>query len=226
MRHTPTGPELYRQVLAENGHVYDPEVIEAALVPARELYVDATRSGRDFEASMAQAQQFWHEYNAVVLNTLGLEAAGLVRLSEAISLRAWSPECWEPFEDSLPALEALRGLGVRMAVISNFVDTLEAVCARHQLTQYFDVILPSVVAGTMKPDPRIFHLTLRRLGVAPEEAWHVGDNYWADILGARAAGLTAVLVDRERAVPHPDGPVLHSLDELPGLLAEAEAEAA
>lgn len=226
LQHAPTGPDLYLRILAEQGHAVTADELELAVRPARDFYIQATREGRPFESSMDLAIEFWEEYNGIVLDRLGIPMEVHGRLGEKIYTEAWSPAAWRLFPEVVATLDHLQREGYRMAVISNFVDTLDAVCARHQLTGYFDVILPSVVAGTMKPDPEIFHLALRRLGVAAEDAWHIGDNYWADILGARAAGMTAVLVDREGAVPHPDGPVVHSLDELPGLLAEAEAEAA
>ena len=175
---------------------------------------------------MELATEFWEEYNSLVLEGLRVPVDIHSTLGERIYTEAWSPEAWRPFPDVLPTLDQLTRLGIRMAVVSNFVDTLAAVCDHNNLTQYFDVVLPSVDAGAMKPDPRIFEIALRRLGVAADDAWHVGDNYWTDILGARAVGMTGVLVDRERAVPRPDGPVLHSLDQLLDLLAEAEEEAA
>lgn len=222
----PTGPDLYRRVLAENGHTVTREELDAAVLPARDFYIRATREGRPFESSMELATQFWEEYNTLVLEGLRMPVDIHASLGERIYTEAWSPKAWRPFADVLPTLDQLRRQGIRMAVVSNFVDTLAAVCDHNGLTQYFDVILPSVEAGAMKPDPRIFEIALRRLGVAAEDAWHVGDNYWTDILGARAVGITGVLVDRERSVPHPDGPVLHTFDQLLSLLSEAEAEAA
>ena len=226
MRHSPTGPELYRQVLAENGHVFESSALEAGHVSARQHYVEATRTGRDFEASMEAAREFWLEYTSLVLDGLGLEAGALTELAEAVNARAWSADCWEPFADSIGALRALRGLGVRMAVISNFVDTLPSLCTRAGFDDYFDVILASVDAGAMKPDSRIFETALRRLGVSAGEAWHVGDNYWADVLGARAVGMTPVLIDREGHVPRADCLKITSLDELVELVRGLEEEEA
>ncbi|MDQ6748230.1 MAG: HAD-IA family hydrolase [Candidatus Dormibacteraeota bacterium] len=227
LRHAPTGPELYRRVLSSLGHEVALELIEQAHAPARELYVRATREGRDFEASMDLAHEFWTEYNLLVLGGLGLAEARLEELGEAVYTRAWSPEAWQPFPDALPALQELRRLGIRMAIVSNFVDTLPALCDRHGLTEYFDVIVASVDAGAMKPDPRIWDVALRRLGVDAADAWHIGDNYWADVLGARAAGLCPVFLDRDGAVPRADCARVCNLDELVEMVRAVEgAEAA
>jgi putative hydrolase of the HAD superfamily len=228
LRHAPTGPELYRRVLASQGHEFELEAIEEAHLPARELYIRATREGRDFESSMALAREFWTEYNVLVLSGLGMEAERLAEVGEAVYTAAWSADAWQPFPDTLPALKRLKETGIPMAIVSNFVDTLPAICRHSGVDDFFDVIVASVEAGAMKPDPRIWTVALRRLGVDPEDAWHVGDNYWADVLGARAAGLTPVLIDRDGHVPNPDCQRIAGLDELADLvrrLEESEAAA-
>ena len=214
LMHRPTGPDLYRRVLAECGITASLEDVSRALVPARDHYVRCTREGRDFEASMADAVTFWTEYNGIILGHLGVDGARHAEVSERIYTTAWQPQNWEIFPEVIDTLEALRAEGIRMVVISNFVDTLRAVCELHGIDGYFEDIIASVQAGAMKPDHRIFDLALRRLGVDAADAWHVGDNYWADVLGSRAVGMTPVLVDRERAVPRPDCATIHSLDEV------------
>jgi putative hydrolase of the HAD superfamily len=69
--------------------------------------------------------------------------------------------------------------------------TLEA----HGLAALVDFVIDSSEVGVEKPDPRIFALGLARGGVAASEAAYVGDLYSVDVLGARAAGLAAVLID-------------------------------
>ena len=226
LRHAPTGPELYRQALASLGHDHELAAIEAAHVPARELYVRATREGRDFESSMELAREFWGEYNNLVLSGLGLTPEQLVEVGEAVYTTAWRAESWQAFPDTLPALVALRDMGVRMAIVSNFVDTLPSLCDRSGITEFFDVVVASVEAGAMKPDPRIWTVALRRLGVSPDDAWHIGDNYWADVMGARAAGLTPVLIDRDRQVPNPDCARVEGLEELVAMVRRLEEEEA
>jgi putative hydrolase of the HAD superfamily len=56
----------------------------------------------------------------------------------------------------------------------------------------------------IKPDPRIFAIALDQLGCVPDEAMMVGDNWSADIVGAQAAGLRAVWINRYgRTSPDP-----------------------
>ncbi len=58
--------------------------------------------------------------------------------------------------------------------------------------------MASTVTGSQKPDVSIFREALRRTGSDPASSVHMGDNYIADVLGARAAGIDGVLVDRSR----------------------------
>src|SRR5258708_1736187 len=222
LMHRPTGTALYRRVLAECGIEAGSEAVSAALVPARDHYVRCAREGRDFEASMVDAIAFWTEYNSIILTHLEVDNERHAEVSERLYTTAWQPENWEIFPEVIDTLEYLRTEGIRMVVVSNFVDTLRAVCELHQVAPYFEDIIASVDAGAMKPDSRIFTLALRRLGVDAADAWHVGDNYWADVLGSPAVGITPVLADRERAVPRPDCATVHSLDQLVELVQQAE----
>jgi FMN phosphatase YigB (HAD superfamily) len=78
--------------------------------------------------------------------------------------------------------------------VSNSDGRVEEALQAAGLRSFFDVVVDSALIGVEKPDPRIFQAALQRLGVAPEEALYVGDLYSVDILGARAAGMEAVLL--------------------------------
>lgn len=103
---------------------------------------------------------------------------------------------WESVPpDALPSLERLRQAGLRLVVVSNANGTLRAHMERLGLARHFDHILDSHEEGVEKPDPRIFRIALERSGARPEATLHVGDLYHVDVVGARAAGLRAALLD-------------------------------
>jgi len=81
-----------------------------------------------------------------------------------------------------------------------------------------DVVVSSAEVGLRKPDPRIFELALARVGVAADEAVHVGDHLYADILGAEAVGMYPVLIDRHNGERPERCNFIRSLDELDSLL--------
>jgi putative hydrolase of the HAD superfamily len=102
------------------------------------------------------------------------------------------------------ALDRLRAAGLRLGVVSNSDGRVEEALAAAGIRDRFDVILDSALVGVEKPDPAIFRAALTTLGVAPEEALHVGDLYDVDVVGARAAGIEAILLVPAAAAPGPE----------------------
>ena len=126
-----------------------------------------------------------------------------------------------------PALELLAGRGVALAVVSNIMrtpgDVLKLVLDRAGVLAPFKVLTFSDECGIRKPDPEIFRLTLRQLGVSPEDAVHVGDDPILDVEGARDAGMRAVQLSttgRATGAVKPDA-VVTGLVDLPALFARA-----
>ena len=97
------------------------------------------------------------------------------------------------------ALVRLRGAGLRLVVVSNSDGTVEEGLTALGLRQHVDHVVDSAVVGVEKPDPAIFRHALALAGSAPGRTVHVGDLYAVDVVGARRAGLHAVLLD-----PHDD----------------------
>ncbi len=92
------------------------------------------------------------------------------------------------------ALARLRAAGLRLGVVSNSDGRVEMALEAAGLRHYFDVVVDSALAGVEKPDPAIFLAALEALGVQADEALYVGDLYEVDVLGARSAGMEAVLL--------------------------------
>jgi putative hydrolase of the HAD superfamily len=117
-------------------------------------------------------------------------------------------------ERSGESLARLRAAGLRLGVVSNSDGRVEQALQAAGLREYFDVVLDSALVGVEKPDPRIFRAALDALGVAPEEALYVGDLYEVDVLGARAAGMPAVLLAQPEAGSPPGCRTVASLEDL------------
>jgi len=86
--------------------------------------------------------------------------------------------------------------GVRLGIITTTSFTsnsLWKILDRLSISKYFKVIVSSCEVGIAKPNPEIFNLTLKLLGVDKSETIHVGDNYDDDIVGAKNVGITPVL---------------------------------
>lgn len=112
---------------------------------------------------------------------------------------------WEVFADSLPLVDAARAAGVPVAIVSNWDARLPELVASLGLDTRVDAVIASFQVGAEKPDGRIFTAALARFGSPPpERVLHVGDSLSEDFVGARAAGLLALHLDRARR--HPDSP--------------------
>lgn len=110
-------------------------------------------------------------------------------------------------------LRRLRARGLGTGVVSNSNGSVRGILEELGLAGHLDFILDSTVVGVEKPDPRIFRLALEAARVAPAEAVYVGDLYSVDVLGARGAGLGAILLDPGGVWGEVDCPVARSLGE-------------
>lgn len=101
------------------------------------------------------------------------------------------------YPDAAPALGSLRRRGLRLVSVSNWDISLSEVLDRCGLLEALDGVVSSAAAGARKPDPAIFAPALEIAGCAPTEALHVGDTPAEDVVAARAAGVPALLLDRD-----------------------------
>ena len=103
----------------------------------------------------------------------------------------------EPFPDVQPALKALKGMGKRLAVISNGTrDQQTQKLQRLGLIDLFDCQVYSEDIGVNKPHPSVFRKCLELLDIEPEKAMMVGDLCYIDISGARRVGMATCWVKR------------------------------
>jgi putative hydrolase of the HAD superfamily len=183
------------------------ERAEAAFRAEIAYYVEHHVEGRD-EQSLLDLRD---RCARVVWEALGDEAPllGLRRVREAMldSIR------FSAFPDAAPALRELRARGLRLVVASNWDCSLPEVLERTGLLELVDGVVASAVVGADKPAAAVFDAALAMAGCDASEALHVGDSPSKDVAGARAAGLRAVLIDREGGKGD-----ISSLAELPRIL--------
>jgi putative hydrolase of the HAD superfamily len=159
------------------------ERLEEALRAEMAYYRDHAHEGRD-EASLADLRE---RCAGIVSEKLGIEVTA-DELVEAIRFDA--------YPDAVPALRELRERGLRLVAVSNWDCSLPAVLERCGLGELLDGAVSSAVAGARKPDPSIFEPALELARCGPEQAVHVGDTAEEDVVGARAAGIRPLLIDR------------------------------
>jgi putative hydrolase of the HAD superfamily len=178
--------------LRRRGHLVDAATVEEAEIGARVRLDPHLTPGASTESAGTHDR-----YLRYLLEPLGItdeeEIADLARWRRAYNqpLGLWT----EPETGASDALRAVKAAGLVAGVISNSNGMIRSILTDAGLVGHLDVVIDSGVVGVEKPDPRIFALALGEAGVAAEEALYVGDLYSVDVLGARRAGLEAILLD-------------------------------
>ncbi len=209
----PSVAEVCRQVLGAAGHTHDLAAIDDIMPLVDEYYEDRYRADDTFWTSEEEVSDVW-----VGMYSLLCRRLGITEDAESIARRVYDEfghaARWRAFDDVVPALERLRDRGVRSGIVSNWDRRLPGLISGLGLDRLLDTVVCSAEVGLHKPDPRIFELACSRLDVEPAQAAHVGDHYYADVIGARIAGLTTVLLDRRGRCPAAGVRAIASLDEL------------
>lgn len=115
-------------------------------------------------------------------------------------------------------LERLKSLGYKLALLTNRSEPCDEELRELGLYQYFDAVVTAGEVNSWKPDAGIFHFALQRLGSQAEKSMYVGDNYFADVVGSRRAGLQPVLLDPDRIFIEANCVVIDTIGRLPGVL--------
>jgi putative hydrolase of the HAD superfamily len=137
------------------------------------------------------------------------------QIQRQMSVQEW--EDWVPPE--VPTtLQALRERGFHLGVVSNRTDPFHEQLSILGLKDYFSCSLAAGQVNSWKPEVVIFQHALELLGTQPAHTLYIGDNYYADVLGARAAGLEPVLIDPDEIFPEADCAVIHCISEILPLL--------
>jgi putative hydrolase of the HAD superfamily len=151
---------------------------------------------------LTSADAWWapvQELMAAAYRTAGYDGTRAATLAAHARTTFCDPtRSWRLFDDTLPALHMLRHEGWRHVILSNHVPELPAIVEYLRLGSLVDAIVNSAETGYEKPHLEAFAIA-RRVAGDPEILWMVGDNPVADVAGAEAAGIPAVLVRRDGA---------------------------
>ena len=159
---------------------------------------------------------FWRHYARRQLVALGASNAQAEELAPEVTeymRQAYQPKSIVP-DDVFGLLPGLKETGYKLAVVSNRVKPYQEEVVTLGLAPFFVFSLAGGEINAWKPDPDIFMHACQRAGVKPEQTVYVGDNYFADVVGARRAGLRPVLYDPRGIFPEAGCPVITSFAQL------------
>jgi 2-haloacid dehalogenase len=171
-----------------------------------------------FLTSLAQAYRDFDELTALALEqTCAQRRVALDVIHRAELVEAW--RSMPPFDDVVPALRALAGRGVPLAVLTNGTPvSANAALSLSGLRGLLTDVLSVETVRAYKPDPRVYALATQRFDCAPREIVFVSSNPW-DAWGASRFGFRVAWCNRSRGVaetlvPGPETALagLHELD--------------
>jgi HAD superfamily hydrolase (TIGR01549 family) len=203
--------------LKKKGVNCEPAVLQRAEAASRPIISDRMEDFREkkgLEVFQLYLTMVFRQLPAGIISgesRISQIAADLVPIlfSEGNAMRLWSYVLPGVHE----ALEQFKAMGLQLVVVSNADGSVERQLMRDDLISYFDAVIDSHIVGFEKPDPRIFQHALDVSGAVAERTLYVGDIYRIDVVGARSAGLHAILLD-----PYSDWPDL-DCPKIPNLLA-------
>ena len=133
----------------------------------------------------------------------------------------------KPDENTIPVLKELKEkymLGIVSLLM--YSPPLQKFLDKHNMLDFFDVIVTSADVGYRKPHPKIFLAALEKINVKPFEAVFVGDDPIRDVLGAKNVGMKTILIQLEEKKPYRVKPdkIIVELKQLPKIIEELQAE--
>jgi len=218
----PSTPEICQQVCQRlNLHIHL-DAVRERMTEAQDYYYRQMRLNSHTWGSEEAISEFWISYYMNLLRPFIEEhdESRLYQLAQVINQEFDKHTSWEVYPDVLPTLQMLRSRKYTLGVISDWGISLGPILRRLNLTPYFDCLLVSAVTRHAKPSPMLYEMALQRANSIADYTLHVGDSYIHDVLGARAVGMTPVLLDRPGHLEESDVDCLlvHSLTDLLDLL--------
>ncbi|MGQ9587034.1 MAG: HAD family hydrolase [Thermoplasmata archaeon] len=195
----PSETTLFARAVAKLGLKVEKNAVEKAL----------RRAWRIFDDDLAKVdgkneKEFWRRFDGFVLKELGHEGnldSFVDHLSSEFDRIVYDVDNWFEYPDARPLLEELRKRDFKLGVVSNATDLADRVLENLDLKKYFDVIILSEKVGVRKPSAEIFHMAVKQAKTLPSRSLYVGDKLAVDVKGAKAAGMQAILVDRQNVFP-------------------------
>ena len=217
LRHSvPSGGEVFTDYVKTMGLQVNEEARLRGLRWEHFYWASSVDLRDDLLAHSGETEKFWIEYSRRRLIALGASEEWAVEVAPKVSIHmgeVYKPDSVVP-EDVRRTLPQLKESGYILGVISNRDKPFHDVLQNHGISEFFDFSLAAGEVNSFKPDPGVFEHGLRRVNLSARDVIYVGDNYYADVVGARNAGLQPVLYDPLGIFPDPDCARIKSFDEL------------
>lgn len=175
---------------------------------------------QDIQTFEGYDEPFWENYTRRHLAAIGMEESQVEELLPAIYNHMnenYSPES-RLLPGALDTLKSLRAAGYLVGLLTNRTRSIYAEMSTLDLDLNLDFFFSASQFGVFKPQRALFDGVLDFISLPAERVVYVGDNYYADVQGARNAGVKPVLLDPRGLYPDADCPVIQSLPDFLQLL--------
>ncbi len=214
--HLPNGGEIFTEYVIRQGLSVTEDDRRRAAVWEHYYFANSPEIRADHKKFNGEEEAFWFNFAHRRLTALGCSPALVSELGPKVSAymnEYYKPELWVP-EETQTVLSELRESGYTLGVVSNRDDPYHVQIEEMGLQDYFHFSLAAGEVQSWKPEPGIFYAALERADATAGQTLYIGDNYFADVIGARRAGLRPVLYDPKGLFHEPGCPVIASFDEL------------
>lgn len=215
----PAGREVFMDHAAQLGVPVSPQLRAHIWRWEHQYWAQSAELAAD-EKEFPNPPDFWKNYSRRQLQAMGCrieEADLLAPIMSQYMNENYKPQNW--IDPATPGLLAdLQTAGFTLGVLSNrnepFDEELESLGIRH----FFDYTIYAAEANAWKPDPAVFHYALKKSNILAHQMIYIGDNFFADVVGAKNAGVKPILLDEANIFENPGCIKIRSLAELKNIL--------
>jgi putative hydrolase of the HAD superfamily len=208
LRLDPPRETIFGDAAAELGVALPPENIARAY----ELVDFALKAKSSQFTSKEAKSRFYFEFNSALCVALGIESS-FKQLHPLLIRRFTERRRWVAFADAAETLHAIRQ-HTPVHALANWDGGLDSVLAQAGLRDLLSDVAASATLGAEKPARACFDAFLKRNALLPDRVVYIGNEYLADVVGARRAGLIPILLDRHNHLPDADCLRVHTLRDL------------
>lgn len=215
-RYEPPREELHKQACQEFGIEVSSEAALRGLLVADNYFFKENAKSPVEKRDPEEKAEIYYRYEDILLIEVGykLDKELLLKIMNRAH-QLFKGVTFVLFDDVLPAMKIVKERKLILGLLTNATKEIISVYRKLGLEPYLDFVITSEEVGSDKPQPPIFLAALERAGVTASEAVHVGDQYQIDVVGARGAGISPILIDRYNFYTEvSDCPHIHTLAEV------------
>jgi putative hydrolase of the HAD superfamily len=191
--------DIYSQVAKKYGVNVEAEVLNKCFYRAFKNSAPCTFPGVAIADIPDQEYLWWREINLQTFTAAGAysQFADFDLFFQDLYQYFATPATWYIYPDVIPTLEKWQKSGVQLGILSNFDSRLYTVLKVLNLSAYFSTVTISTEVGAAKPQELTFTTALAKYHCPPQSAWHIGDSWEDDVVGATNVGITAIWLNRD-----------------------------